>query len=81
MNKEERKMIKAAIDRIEGGHANIAKAILTTLTEDEQRIVSAARRLKEHCKTYTDCSGCQFYLDGCTIYGVPSEWEVDDEAD
>lgn len=37
-------------------------------------IKEMAERLKEHCKTFTDCSGCEFYLDGCTIYGVPSEW-------
>lgn len=38
-----------------------------------------ARQLQENCKTYTDCSGCPFYCDGCTIYGVPSEWEVEHE--
>lgn len=37
-----------------------------------------ALQLQENCKTYTDCSGCPFYCDGCTIYGVPSEWEVED---
>lgn len=40
-----------------------------------------ARQLMENCKTYTDCSGCEFYYDGCTIYGMPSEWEVTDETD
>ena len=34
-----------------------------------------AIQLQENCKTYTDCSGCPFYMDGCTIYGVPSEWD------
>lgn len=37
-----------------------------------------ARLIHELCKTFTDCSGCQFYCDGCTIYGVPSEWEVEE---
>lgn len=40
-----------------------------------------ADALRQYCKSFTDCSGCEFYLDGCTIYGVPSEWEVDDETD
>lgn len=40
-----------------------------------------ALQLQENCKTYTDCSGCPFYCDGCTIYGVPSEWEVENETD
>lgn len=36
--------------------------------EEERLLVEMANRFKGFCNTFIDCSSCEFYLAGCTIY-------------
>lgn len=67
--------------RCDRGAEDVVIEYVRISDEMERLLIEMAGRLKGFCNTHTDCSGCTFYEDGCRLYDIPSEWEVEYAAD